>query len=143
VSSAIKERISMKRLSNVFLSRVLGNRLYDEDSNTLGKILDLAVVNDEHLPRIAAVRLKKDDGIIYNIKWYTIDIYEQDNNNLHISCKQVSEYGENDLIYLSRDLLDKQIVDINGRKVVRVNDLRIAEINGVFKVNGYLSVTVT
>ena len=35
---------------------------------------------------------------------------------------------------LSRNLLDKKIVDINGKQVVRVNDLRIAEIAGEYRV---------
>ena len=33
-------------------------------------------------------------------------------------------------ILISRDLLDKQIVDINGAKLVRVNDLRLGDVNG-------------
>ena len=35
---------------------------------------------------------------------------------------------------LSRNLLDKKIVDINGKQVVRVDDLRIAEIAGEYRV---------
>jgi len=124
----------MKRLLSVFFSRMIGNKLYDRKSNPLGKILDLAVINEEHLPRVVAVRIKGMDGNIANIGYNSIDIYEQDNGRLHISCDHISEYKGNDLIYLSKNLLDKQIVDINGRKVVRVNDLRIAELNGAFKV---------
>jgi len=38
-------------------------------------------------------------------------------------------------IYLVRHLLDKQVVDVSGRKVVRVNDLRLANVNsGTFLV---------
>lgn len=124
----------MKRLNNVFLSSLLYNKLYDKDSNALGKITDLAVLDDEQLPGIVAVSVKKKDKSTLCIKWKNVDIYEQDNGKLHISCSSTAEYSQNNLIYLSRDLLDKQIVDINGRKVVRVNDLRLAEINGILKV---------
>jgi Mg/Co/Ni transporter MgtE (contains CBS domain) len=124
----------MKRLSNIFLSKLLNIKLYDKDSNVLGKIMDIAVQNDEQLPRIAAISLKGRDGSISNIRWADIDIYEQDNRKLHVSCTKVQKHEENNLIYLAKDLLDKQIVDINGRKVVRVNDLRITELNGAFKV---------
>lgn len=37
---------------------------------------------------------------------------------------------------LSENLLDKKIVDINGKQVVRVNDLRIARIAGEYRVIG-------
>jgi CBS domain-containing protein len=131
---APKGRITMKRLPSIFLSRVLGSRLYDSDSNVLGKIMDIAVLNDEQFPRVAAFRVRKNGGAIADAACDFIDIYEQDNRKLHISCKSMNEYKGASLIYLSKDLLDKQIVDINGRKVVRVNDLRMAELNGVLKV---------
>lgn len=124
----------MKRLMSVFLSNILGNKLYDSESNAIGKIIDLGVMNDEQLPRVAALQIKKKDGSVANIGCKYIDIYEQDNGKLHISCKYVAEYKENNLIYLSKSLMDKQIVDINGRKVVRVNDLKLAEISGALKV---------
>jgi CBS domain-containing protein/sporulation protein YlmC with PRC-barrel domain len=41
--------------------------------------------------------------------------------------------GEHDL-YLARDVLDKQIIDTNGVRVVRVNDLELARVNGAFYV---------
>jgi CBS domain-containing protein len=41
--------------------------------------------------------------------------------------------GENDL-YLARDVLDKQIIDTDGVRVVRVNDLELARVNGHFYV---------
>jgi len=41
--------------------------------------------------------------------------------------------GEHDL-YLARDVLDKQIIDTDGVRVVRVNDLELARVNGHFYV---------
>lgn len=124
----------MKRLLSVYFSKILGNKLYDKDSNAVGKIIDLGIVNDEQLPKVAALRIRKNGGTEVNMCCKLVDIYEQDNGKLHILCKSLSEYNENNLIYLSKGLMDKQIVDINGRKVVRVNDLKLAEINGVLKV---------
>ena len=40
---------------------------------------------------------------------------------------------END-IFLSRDVLDKQIIDTNGARVVRVNDLELVRVNGTLYV---------
>jgi len=91
-------------------------------------------LNVEQLPRVTGLCIKRKGGDIVNYKFDVLDIYEQDNKKLHISCKNITEYHEENIIYLSKRLLDKQIVDINGRKVVRVNDLKLAELNGAFKV---------
>ena len=37
-------------------------------------------------------------------------------------------------LYLVADLLDKQIVDVDGRKVVRINDIEVANANGRLRV---------
>lgn len=124
----------MKRLLSVYVSSILGNRLYDKESNVIGRIIDVAVINDEQLPRVVALRIRKRDGSVLDSKCDFIDIYEQDNGKLHISCLNMAEYKDENKIYLSKGLLDKQIVDINGRKVVRVNDLKLAELNGSLKV---------
>jgi magnesium transporter len=39
-------------------------------------------------------------------------------------------------LHLSRDLLDKQIVDTHGAKVVRVNDLQLSEVDGHLRLVG-------
>lgn len=41
-----------------------------------------------------------------------------------------------DLVWLGRDLLDKQIVDIHGIKLVRVNDIALTPINGDLRLAG-------
>jgi CBS domain-containing protein/sporulation protein YlmC with PRC-barrel domain len=43
------------------------------------------------------------------------------------------EPGERDL-YLVRDVLDKQIIDTDGMRVVRVNDLELARVNGNYYI---------
>jgi Mg/Co/Ni transporter MgtE/sporulation protein YlmC with PRC-barrel domain len=41
---------------------------------------------------------------------------------------------EDEALYLIADLFDKQIVDVDGRKVVRINDLEIANTGGTLRV---------
>ena len=45
------------------------------------------------------------------------------------------EPGEDEL-YLSRDVLDKQLIDTDGRRVVRVNDLQLTNVGGKLLVVG-------
>ena len=37
-------------------------------------------------------------------------------------------------LYLIKDLFDKQIVDVDGRKVVRINDIEVARTGGALRV---------
>src|SRR5438046_10458417 len=41
-----------------------------------------------------------------------------------------------DALRLARDLLDKQIVDTHGAKVVRVNDLQLSDTDGQLRLVG-------
>ena len=41
---------------------------------------------------------------------------------------------EHEELYLVEDLLDKQIVDVDGRKVVRINDIEVASTGGALRV---------
>src|SRR5207237_2188671 len=42
----------------------------------------------------------------------------------------------NEAMWLSRDLMDKQVVDTHGAKVVRVNDLQLSEVDGQLRLVG-------
>lgn len=39
-------------------------------------------------------------------------------------------------VLLARDVLDKQLVDVNGKRVVRVNDVQILNVGGEWRVTG-------
>ncbi|HVA38536.1 MAG TPA: CBS domain-containing protein [Candidatus Dormibacteraeota bacterium] len=47
---------------------------------------------------------------------------------------ELAPFAHEESLYLVSDLFDKQIVDINGRKVVRINDLEFANVNGTLRV---------
>ena len=54
------------------------------------------------------------------------------------SCSKIIEFNQDDVkssLFLAKNILDKQIVDINGRKLVRVNDIRLVVVpSGTFAV---------
>ena len=48
---------------------------------------------------------------------------------LNVTCTKLIELGTEEVnngLLLVENILDKQIVDLNGRKLVRVNDVRLA-----------------
>lgn len=123
----------MKKLSAFFLSKVLHKKIYDEFNDSIGKLCDIYVTTEDGLPRAIGYKIKK-DGEVLNCEFKNITFYEDD-DRIIIKGEGVREIILQKYSYLlSKHLLDRQIVDINGKKLVRVNDLRIAEIAGEFRV---------
>lgn len=123
----------MEKVYNFFLSKILYKKVYDEFGESIGKLYDIYVTTEEGLPRAIAYKIKK-DGEMYNYEFKNINFYN-DNGKITIKCNEAREIMLRKYSYLlSKHLLDRQIVDINGKKLVRVNDLRIAEIAGELRV---------
>lgn len=125
----------MKKLSIFLYTNILGRKVYDEFGDVLGCVRDVYVTTEEGYPRIIGYKLKK-DGVTFHYEFRYIGFIE-DEGKVKIKTKGSKEILPMRYSYLlSENLLDKKIVDINGKQVVRVNDLRIAEIAGEYKVIG-------
>ncbi|KRQ86509.1 Magnesium transporter MgtE [Caloramator mitchellensis] len=123
----------MERVKGCYVSYVLGAPVYDTTDIFLGKLNDLIVTSDEHLPSVEGIRIKNRDAL-REIAFKSLSIFRK-GNKYKIIVDNYFEYKRVENYYsLSNDILDKQIVDINGRRVVRVNDLRLAEIGASYKV---------
>lgn len=113
----------MYLVSTFYLSRIIGRHLYGEGDNAIGHIADLVVdLSFEH-PKVIAVKLR--GGRLIDAS--SVDVVK-DAGQYVFFCRDVRDIkpkNEN-ILYLSRNMQDRQIVDTNGRKVVRVNDLRLA-----------------
>lgn len=124
----------MKRLTSVLLSSILHNNVYDEFDESIGRLSDIYVTTEEGYPRTIGYKVKK-DGELFNYEFRSIQFFEDGKGKVFIKVKGVKDIIPRTYSYLlSKHLLDKQIVDVNGKKVVRVNDLKIAEIAGELRV---------
>jgi len=120
-----------------FVSHLLGADIMDSADKTVGKVWDLVCrPNGEKYPPLVAVVYKQGKemkafgfGDVENIGKGEI--------SLNTLAGKVAPYGfhAHD-VWLARDILDKQIVDLQGTRVVRVNDLRISFIEGEFRILG-------
>lgn len=123
----------MKQLTVFLYTNILGNKIYDEFGDVLGTLRDVYVTTEEGYPRIIGYKVRR-DGSIYHYEFRDINFYDDDGKVL-IKTRGSKEILPRTYSYLlSRHLLDKKIVDINGKQVVRVDDLRIAKIAGEYRV---------
>lgn len=112
-----------------YLSRVLGNKVYNEQKEIIGKLVDIEITEDIKNPRVMSFKLKNNKKMVYIDAKY-VNIHEE-NGQYVIICNKVKEIAKDkDTFSLVKYILDKQIIDINGRKVVRVNDVKLAALDG-------------
>jgi len=125
----------MTALTTFYLSQILGMKIYSRDNEVIGKVLDLLVFSDPFItdepsrPSVVAVKTgSKLQPVYYSFSNFEIGRHK---NAIVIRCSK-KQYIEDEEISkylpLKENILDQQIVDINGRKLVRVNDLRFASI---------------
>ncbi|HEX7584521.1 MAG TPA: CBS domain-containing protein [Prolixibacteraceae bacterium] len=131
----------MTSITTFYLSRVIGKKVFDINGKYVGTVKDLLVESDSSNytsghPVVNGIKLKRKNLIeFYSFQDFTI---EKINGNVKVICNQLTKLSEehisNDL-YLVDSVLDKQIIDLNGRKLVRVNDVRLVTIiNGTYAV---------
>ena len=124
----------MKKLSVFLYTNILGRKIYDEFNESIGELKDIYVTTDDGYPRVIGYKVRK-DGSTFHYEFRSIDFYQQDSNRIKIVTRGSKEILPRTYSYLlSENLLDKKIVDINGKQVVRVDDLRVAEIAGEYRV---------
>jgi magnesium transporter len=104
------------------LSELLGATVYDPAGMARGKVREVTLAPQEDRNRIASfiVKTKSGNRVLPFSAVSAIDA------NIHASTNPTDwplANGAEGLFLLERDLLDQQVIDVHGRKVVRVNDV--------------------
>ena len=112
----------------VHLSEVLGLPVFDAEGSRIGRVDDLRV--DSHRGSVEGLVLRI-RGETRVLPWSAIESFSPENRRVGlIEHADPSPWnaGEPDVICLKRDVLDRQIIDTQGRKVVRVNDIALESV---------------
>lgn len=123
----------MEKICEFYLSKVLNQNVYDELEDNIGKLYDIYVTTDKGYPRVIGYKIKKGREI-FNYEFRNIEILKE-GKALTLRVRGVKDIIPRKFSYLlSKNLLNKQIVDVNGKKVVKVNDLIMNKIGGEIRV---------
>lgn len=109
---------------SVYLSRILSNKIYTSNREVLGTLKDLAVDVNFKNPKVTIAAVKTKEGIRY-IDFDNINVSKKEGQYVLVSDTIVEDKDLGDCMLLKKFVLDKQIIDVNGRKVVRANDVRL------------------
>jgi magnesium transporter len=108
--------------TRVSLTALLGTPVTDAQGHLRGRLKDVAVATGPDAGKVAGLVLKSRSGLSIVPSQ---EVMETPAGTLELrSAGALAPLGdEGNYLYLQRDLIDRQIIDINGRKVVRVNDV--------------------
>jgi magnesium transporter len=115
----------------LFLSQLVGKPVLDLHGAPFGRVRDLIVALGEEYPPVTGivVRVSGDRDIF--LPWTDVDAIDESGARLHTSSIDITNFQQRpNEIRLWLDLQDKQIVDVEGRKIVRVNDIQLAPVRG-------------
>jgi magnesium transporter len=123
----------MTSLTTFYLSGIIGKEAFGADGDAIGIIKDLLVnavpsgANDPNQQLITGVKLRinKENRFCSFNSFRVVKAREM----LNVTCTGLVEISNDEVnngLLLVENIQDKQIVDMNGRKLVRVNDVRLA-----------------
>ena len=106
------------------LSDLLGAPVRDHDGAIRGRVRELAVAPQEHPTRVAHLIVRTPDGDRM-VPAESLRSCGRTVRTLSVALNWIPHVASDGVLLLKRDLLDQQIIDVHGRKVVRVNDVDI------------------
>jgi magnesium transporter len=108
--------------ARVSLTALLGTPVTDAAGHLRGRLKDIAVATGPDAGKVAGLVLKTRAGLCIVPSQ---DVMETPAGTLELrsSGAMVPLVDPGNYLYLQQDLVDRQIIDIHGRKVVRVNDV--------------------
>jgi magnesium transporter len=108
--------------TRISLTALLGTPVTDTNGQLRGRIKDVAVATGTEAGKVAGLVLKTRIGLSIVASQ---DVMETPAGTLELRSAGalVPLQDQGNYLYLQQDLVDRQIIDIHGRKVVRVNDV--------------------
>jgi magnesium transporter len=120
----------------LFLTSLMDRPVQGKTGEPIGWLDDLIVrMGDESYPSLFGLLVK--DG---RRRFFVPAAHLQALNGvarLSSSTVDLQPFSRRDgEVLLRRDVLDHQLIDVTGRRIVRVNDVQLAQLEGVFRIVG-------
>lgn len=115
----------MELLTDLYVSQLMGKPILDRGGHKVGKVRDILIDRDALFPTVRGLVVRQ-HGNIRGIPWTDIYMLSSRFVALQVTGNDVHYQTVHEDDYRTSMILDRQIVDINGAKVVRVNDLKLA-----------------
>ena len=109
-------------------TEILGAEAYDSFGNFVGRVKEMFIVPAEQANRVARLLLERGKYRPLVARYDQIESVVPGKVTLSTDESALELYQPNEAwLAVRKDLLDQQIIDTNGRKVVRVNDVDLMD----------------
>ena len=122
----------------IYLSQMVGTPVVDSEGEQIGTVNALGIATGEVFPRVTALAFQGPERTPFMISWrkYVAE-FSADEVRLKVPSTDIRfSYLQPNEVLIARDLLNKQIVDTRGMKVVRVNDLKLSDTGTTLRLLG-------
>jgi len=121
-------------------TELMGAETYDAHGNFLGRLTELFIDPAEQPNRIGRLLLGRGKFQPLVARYDQVAFVAPGTVRLNCGERALETYSPNEgWLAVRKDLLDQQIIDTSGRKVVRVNDVDLAEL----RMNGTVELRIT
>src|SRR5262249_24015368 len=128
------------RMSMLHATELLGGEAYDVHGNFVGKVTELYIEPADQPNRVARFLLSRGKYLPLVARHDQVSFVAPGVIKLNVEEKNLEHFEPNEgWLSVRKDLLDQQIIDTRGRKVVRVNDVDMAE----HRTNGTVELRLT
>jgi CBS domain-containing protein len=120
----------------LFFSSLLGRPVLDASGDRVGRVADLIAATGEPYPPIETLIIATGRKERRQIPWSAVVALDRRALRLKLGVRpeQVAESLPPDRLRLAGEILDRQIVDVEDAKVVRVNDLHFLDVKGQLRI---------
>lgn len=121
----------------LYLSQVLSRPIRDLEGERVATVKDVIVrLGEEDHPPVTGLVARYRRRDFFLSRWRITDL-NQNGVRLNSDILDLRPFVRRESeVLLARDVLDKQLIDVDGKRVVRVNDVQIIEAAGDWRVTG-------
>ncbi len=121
----------------LYLSQILGRPVFDARNEKIAVIKDVMVrYGEEDYPPVIGFVARYRRRLFFIPKRDISDINETGAKMRSMVLDLKPFQRREGEVLLAKDVLDNQLIDVDGKRVVRVNDVQIIEVVGVWRVSG-------
>lgn len=120
----------------LFFSSMLGKPVIDSDGQPLGRVADLVASTGEPYPPVESLVVRRGRRERLQVPWSAVEELGPRGLRLRAGARAEPEpeAAPPDRLRLAREILDRQIVDVEDAKLVRVNDLHFLDVKGQLRI---------
>lgn len=120
----------------LYLSQLINAPIRDRDGERIAVVRDLVAHIGEGYPPVTGVVARQGRRDFF-IGIGGIANIDADGVTLSSAKLNIARFERRDgEILIARDVLDRQLIDVNGKRVIRVNDIQIAPVDGSYRLIG-------